>query len=138
MEIIDDGHIYDMWQLGSDDPQRITFIKRSGGAIQYEEQWPGVQVQEVLRVLIDRTEYLNEIIPCNESKDALWHLRMALFMYEVRAHRRKNESLNRQKPEHDDSVRPKPWNDDPFEDTPFNEQDIELRPIGDDGHIVLD
>jgi hypothetical protein len=138
MKIVDDGHVYDLWQLGSDDPQRLTFIKRSGGAIQYEEEWAGVQTQEVIRALIDRSEYLNSIIPCVETDDAIWHLRMALFMYEARAHRRKIEALNRKQPEHDDSVSPKAWREQPFSDVPFNEHEIELRPIGEDGHIILD
>lgn len=137
MIVIDPGHIYDMWQLGSDDLQRIQFIKRSGGAVKYEEEFPGVQVQEVIRVLIDRSQYLNDIIPCNETQDAIWHLRMALFNYEVRAYRRKQEGLNREKPEHDDSVHGRSWRRDPFGDTPFNEEEIELIPIGVDGHIVI-
>lgn len=135
MQVIDPGHIYDMWQLGADEPQRITFIKRSGGAIKYEEEWPGVQVQEVLRVLIDRSKYLNEIINCTETQDAIWHMQMALFAYEARAYRRKMESVNRESPEHDDTARARPWRHYDFEDVPFNEQDIDLRPIGADGHI---
>jgi hypothetical protein len=137
MKVIDPGHIYDMWQLGSEDYQRLTFIKRSGGAIQYSKEWPGVQVQEVLRVLIDRSEYLDGIIPCVETEDAIWHLQMALFCFEARAYRRKVEGLNRQQPEHDDSVRPKPWREEPLSDIPFNEIKIEKIPIGADGHIVL-
>ena len=67
--------------------------------------------QEVLRALIDRTEYLDNVIHCTETQDAIWHLRMALFCYEARAYRRKQEGKNRQKPEHDDTMRPKPWNE---------------------------
>ena len=63
MNVVDPGHVYDQWQLGSDEHQRITFVKRSGGAIQYDDEHPGVQVQEVLRVLIDRSKYLDDIIP---------------------------------------------------------------------------
>lgn len=137
MKVIDPGHVYDMWQLGSDEEQRLTFIKRSGGAIQYPKEWPGVQVQEVLRVLIDRSQYLDDIIPCVETEDAIWHLQMALFSFEARAYRRKIEGLNRQQPEHDDSVRPKSWRKEPLSDVPFNEIEIEKRPIGVDGHIVL-
>lgn len=137
MRIVDPGHVYDMWQLGSRCMQRICFIKRSGGAVRYAKEWAGVQVQEVLRVLIDRCEYLNGIIWCTETQDAIYHLRMALFAFEARAYRRKQEGLNRQQPEHDDSARAKPWRDNPYEDVPFNEYEIELRPIGADGHIVL-
>lgn len=137
MEIIDPGHIYDLRQLGSNDTQRLTFVKRSGGAVKYEKEWAGVQTQEVLRALIDRTKYLNEVLPCVESQDAIQYLRMALFMYEVRAWRRKQEEINRKNPPHDDSVRPKPWNQTPFDDVPFDEFEIELRPVGEDGHIIV-
>lgn len=137
MEVIDNGHVYDLWQLGTDDPQRLTFIKRSGGAVQYDKEWPGLQVQEVLRALIHRSLYLNDIINCVETMDAVHHMRMALFMYEARAYRRKQEGLNREKPEHDDTERPRPWRDTPYADVPFTEFEIEQRPIGPDGHILV-
>jgi hypothetical protein len=137
MKTIVPGHVYDLWQLGSTSPQRLTFICRSGGAITYDKEWPGVQTQEVLRALIDRTQYLDDVLPCLESEDVLWHLRMALFLYEARAWRRKQEEVNRKQPQHDDSARVKLWHEKPFVDVPFNEQDIELRPIDKDGHIIV-
>lgn len=136
-DIVVPGHIYDCRQLGTDQLQRMTFIRRSGGAIQYPSEWAGLQVQEVLRVLIDRSVYLNEIIPCAETENSIYHLRMALFEYEARAYRRKVEGKNRKQPEHDDGARPRPWRDDPYDDVPFNEFEIEKRPIGPDGHILL-
>lgn len=136
MKIIDPGHIYELQQLGGG-TQKLTFVKRSGGTISYDQEWVGVQVQEVLRALIDRTKYLNDVLPCVETQDALHNLRMALFEFEARAWRRKQEKVNRKKPAHDDSVRPKSWHESPFDDVPFNEHEIELRPVGDDGHIIL-
>lgn len=137
MRIVDPGHIYDLWQLGNSNLQRLVFVKRSGGAITHPNQHPGLQTQEVLRALIDRTKYLNSILPCAETEDAIWHLRMALFMYEVRAYRRKQEKVNTKQPAHDDTQRPRGWREKPFADIPFNEHDIELRPIGEDGHILI-
>jgi hypothetical protein len=136
MEVVDKGHVYDLNQLGGG-TQRLTFIKRSGGAVHYETEWAGLQTQEVLRVLIDRTKYLNQILPCVETEDAIHYLRMALFMYEVRAWRRKQEKVNRKEGEHDDSLHPKNWREVPFSDVPFDEHEIELRPTGEDGHILL-
>jgi hypothetical protein len=138
MEIIDPGHVYDLWQLGSDEPQRRSYVKRSGGAVQYPEEWPGIQCQESFRADIDRCKYLNSIIPCTETEDAIYHLRMALFMFEARAYRRKVEHLNRKQPQHDDGERPRPHRTLIFEDVPFTEFEIELRPIGPDGHIIID
>lgn len=136
MRVIDPGHIYELSQLGTAEPFTLKFVKRSGGAIRYEEEWPGLQVQEVLRALIDRSIYLDNVIPCTETQDAIYHLRMALFMYEVRAWRRKQEGKNRKQPAHDDTARPREWREFPFEDVPFTEHQIELRPIGADGHII--
>ncbi len=138
MKIIVPGHVYDLFQLGSRFLQRLTFVRRSGGAVVYDTEWPGVQTQEVLRALIDRTKYLDQVLPCLESKDVLWHLRMALFLYEARAWRRKQEQVNRKDPVHDDTARGRMWRETPYDDVPFNEQDIELRPIGEDGHIVVE
>jgi hypothetical protein len=110
LEVIDPGHVYNLRQLGTDEKVELRF-KRSGGAIKYDEEWPGLQVQEVLRALIDRTQYLYDVLPCNESSDALWHLRMALWAYEARAHRRKMEEVNREQPAHDDTERTRLWRD---------------------------
>lgn len=124
MKEVDRGHVYDLFQLGSDEPQRLTFIKRSGGAIQYTEEWAGVQSQEVIRALIARTKYLNSIIPCGETERAIEHLRKALWEYEARAYRRKRQELNRERPEHDEEAT-----------FPYGPEDIERWPIGADGHI---
>lgn len=135
MKVIDPGHIYELDQLGDNNKQKLVFIKRSGGAIQYEKEWPGLQTQEVLRALIDRTKYLDCVLSCKETKEALKHLRMAVFWYEARAFRRKKSKTNRTTEDHDDTstipcVVTYP------EDIPFTEQDIELKETGADGHIV--
>ena len=40
MKVLDDGHIYSLKQLGTDEEVEIKFVKRSGGAIQYDEECP--------------------------------------------------------------------------------------------------
>ena len=137
MRVIDDGHSYELEQLGTDDKFLLKFVKRSGGAIQYDEEWAGLQTQEVIRALIHRTTYLDSIIECAESKDSIYHLRMALFLYEARAYRRKMEGSNRKEPKHDDITKHKSWLENPYADVPFNEYQIEDYPIGEDGHIIL-
>jgi len=134
MKIIDPGHIYEFEQLGGG-TQTVTFVKRSGGAIQYEKEWAGLQTQEVLRALIDRTKYLYKVLPCAETEEALYHLRLSLYWYEVRALRRKRNKVNRTTENHDDSDIPKVRGEFP-KDIPFGIEDIELRPIGEDGHII--
>lgn len=136
MRTLDPGHIYELDHLGDDGFQTLTFIKRSGGAIQYGDEWPGLQTQEVLRALIDRTKYLYDVLPCKETEDAIWHLRMALFDYELRAWQRKMEGVNRKVPRHDDDYRVRLWRDELVEGVPFSEHCIELLATGRDGHVL--
>lgn len=148
MEIIDDGHIYQLDNVGTDTgTQIIKFRKRSGGAIQYHEEWDGLSTQEVLRSIIKRTIYLNNIIECMESDTSIWHLRMALWEYEARAWRRKIDKVNRKEGFHDTLSRNKPWRNLIADDVPFGIESeliidgnrksyyIEDMPIGEDGHI---
>jgi hypothetical protein len=137
MKVIDKGHVYELNELGSDSTQCLKFIKRSGGAVQYQDEYPGLQTQEVLRALIDRTEYLYEVLPCKETTEALVHLRMALYWYEARAQRRKKEKVNKTAISHDDN------NTSQYipvyaPGISFTEKDIEKFPIDTDGHIVTD
>ncbi len=136
MKIINPGHIYELRQLGDDKTQVIKFVKRSSRAVQHPEEWPGLQTQEVLRALIDRTIFLDNILPCKETEEALKCLRFALYFYEVRAYRRKKSKTNKTEIKHDDSETPT-FNFQYPKDIPFTEADIEMRPIGEDGHIIL-
>jgi len=136
LKIIETGHVYDLKNLESPGFQRLTFIKRSGGAIQYADEHPGTNTQEVLRALIERTEYLNSVIPCAETQDAVYFLRMALYSYEVRAWRRKQEKLNKKAPQHNDAATMSAHRDD-FKDIPFSWHNIEELPVGEDGHVIV-
>jgi hypothetical protein len=136
VKTIDRGHHYRLRQLGGGE-QDLIFVKRSGGAVRYRSDHAGVQTQEVLRALIDRCGYLDSILPCAETKSAAWHLRMALFEFEARAHRRKAEKKNRRRGAHRDDARPRPWRPRIYDDVPFDEHLIERRRTGPDGHIVI-
>jgi hypothetical protein len=135
MKVIDPGHVYECNQLGGG-TQTITFIKRSSGAVTYEQEWAGLQTQEVLRALIDRTKFLNEILPCSETIEALYHLRMSLYWYEVRAYRRKSDKVNRTEFKHKDTPCEYLRGEYP-DDIPFTEVDIENREVSGDGHIII-
>ncbi len=89
MRTIDPGHEYllDGVGLGCGE-QRVTFVKNEG------DKYPGnighhggVLTQELLRVCIDRTKYLNAQGSCMETEMALAAMRQALAWYEVRAAR---------------------------------------------------
>ena len=88
MLILDLGHEYVLEGVGGAPPQRITFVKNEG------DKYPGnigfhggVLTQELLRVCIDRTKYLNNQGSCMETEMALSAMRQALAWYEVRAAR---------------------------------------------------
>ena len=133
IETVDEGHIYEI-HLSGHNPQRVTFVKRSGENIRHKEEWPGVQTQEVMRAVI---HYIKKNYQRSSAPEIANLLRMSLFMYEVRAYRRKQESVNRKAPAHDDTARPKDWHLYPFPDVPFNSDKIEMRAIGPDGHIIV-
>lgn len=133
-EIPDAGHKYHL-PCFDGSTQTLTFIKRGGGAITYKEEWPGVQTQEVQRMLIHFFDSNHD--GSTRVQESIELLQQSLFAYEARAHRRKMESVNRKAPVHDDSARPRAWRDQPFDDVPFSWENIKGYPVGDDGHIIV-
>lgn len=97
MKVIEPGHVYEVHNV--DDPaggvQRITFVRRRGddGRLLEKGRHPGILAQELLRVLIDRTLYLNAEAPCIEDLEAIEQLREILRGFEARAARRTIEKL---------------------------------------------
>jgi hypothetical protein len=127
------GHIYSIYGPPKAKDRQLVFIRRSGGAVTYESEWPGLQSQEVIRMLIGRMRHIGRYLGRHSVKMIVWTLRMSLSSYELRAERRKNERVNRQSDNHDDCVRYKPWRHDYFLSST-----IENMKIGDDGHIITD
>ena len=134
MIVLDEGHIYELSQLNTSEKFKLIFVKRSSKTVHHKKEWGGLQTQEVLRALIDRTKFLNSLIPCVETRDAIYHLRQALFLYEVRAHMRKIQDKNRMG-EHDDSTSPRRHRNPEFP-VWFKSTCIENYPIGEDGHVI--
>ncbi len=130
VQVLNQGHHYKI--VAGNIPQHFVFLRRSGGVIVYMRKWPGILTQELFRAMIDHLEYVQP----DEFHQSIQHLRMAFFMYELRAWRRKQEGVNRLHPAHDDSQHPRVWRAEPFE-APFNEFHIEKRQIGPDGHIIV-
>lgn len=89
MKIVDPGHEYILEGIGGAEPQTVIFVKNRG------EKYPGnvgdphggTLSQELIRVLIDRTAYLNAQGSCAETEYALAALRQALAWFEFRAAR---------------------------------------------------
>ena len=105
MKVLDPGHGYEMDEL--DHPkmirlcQRIWFVKRDSSSNPGKKYpgnvgtHPGVNVQEVLRVLIDRMRYLNNQIPCSENDAIIPYLQECILLLEQRAARVHGRTLQR-------------------------------------------
>jgi hypothetical protein len=90
MKVIDPGHTYRVENTDGSGTQVIQFVLRRGydGELLPEDQRKeGIQSQELLRVLIDRTIYLHTENPWSENVKVVQHLRDALRLYEARAAR---------------------------------------------------
>lgn len=97
MKIIEPGHIYEVENVDGTGTQRIQFVKRRGSDAELlpnDQRVEGIQSQELLRVLIDRTFYLHREQPWRENVQIIHHLRDALRLYESRAARRSIEKLS--------------------------------------------
>lgn len=87
MRIVDPGHVYVLDSLDGDFQQFVRFVKRFRGDFNHS----GTVNQELLRVLIDRVQFLDAEKPWPLNEQILYHLRMALVLHEARAIIRKTE-----------------------------------------------
>lgn len=86
MQILDEGHQYGLDVYDGVGQQTLTFMKREGPGYPFNVgHYPGTNCQEVLRALINRVEYLNSQIPCQDNQRILMHLRHAFLEFERRA-----------------------------------------------------
>ena len=91
MRIIDPGHQYELTSFDGGEPQKLTFVKRNDPPEKYpgnENAYPGTQTQEVLRALIQRSLYVNNQEPCEETQNVIVRLRRCLYDLEKRHARR--------------------------------------------------
>lgn len=82
------GHVY---RFPSDPKQRVTFVRDE--LFGQPGSHPGIRCQDLIRVLIDRVNFLNEQDPSHENIEILRSLRHALTCFETRALRRKLEKV---------------------------------------------
>lgn len=97
MRIIEPGHVYEVENVDGDGTQVITFVRRrgdDGDLLPAYQRHEGILTQELLRVAIDRTLYLNAENPCREDVEIVDRLRDVLRAYEARAARRSLEKLS--------------------------------------------
>lgn len=100
MKVLDPGHYYELDHLDGDDHEYLVFVKREGekfpGNVGHYE---GTNIQEVLRVLIDRVEYLDKQKPNTHNSFILYDLREALWMLERRAAMQHDRSFDIKMPD---------------------------------------
>jgi hypothetical protein len=97
VKVIDPGHRYELGTLdGSGLPYPLQFVKRVGDKYpgNLPPAYPGTTMQEVLRALIERAQYVNRQIPCAETDAAIQLLGSALLLFEIRAKRVKGRTLD--------------------------------------------
>lgn len=86
MRVLDPGHDYEVPNYDGEGNQRITFMKREGTNYPFNVgHYKGTNLQEVIRVLIDRVKYLDTQIDCIENKRLIFNLRKSILDLEVRA-----------------------------------------------------
>ncbi len=90
METIDPGHQYLLTYF--DGPPEVqggvlTFVKRNDPPDKYPGNttaYPGTQIQEVLRALVSRVQYVNNQVPCEQTSKVEDYLLRSIWLLEER------------------------------------------------------
>lgn len=96
MRVIDPGHKYEVHVLDNKLPDwqwmHLTFVKRLGDKYPGNRQpaYPGTNIQDVCRVLIDRLKYLHNQEPHWINPACIVALRVVMNLLEYRAAKRHN------------------------------------------------
>jgi len=88
MKVLDPGHRYEVTTYDGDHTpnQIITFMKRVGPNYPFNtSEYPGTNCQEIIRVLINRVEYLNKQKPHDNNRKVILFLEQSLWLFEDRA-----------------------------------------------------
>lgn len=90
MKVLTKGHKYELSNFESLAGQVLQFIEKepsSNGDLKTIND--GTTNEEVLKMLIDRIQYLQQIVPCRENAIAITNLEQALMWLEKRTSDRK-------------------------------------------------
>lgn len=89
MICLDPGHRYklDVYDGDSEDCSELVFMKRIGDGYPGNtgDAHPGTNLQDVLRVLIDRVKYLDNQIGDTRNQEIIAHLETSIWLLEQRA-----------------------------------------------------
>lgn len=119
MNVTDKGHSYLVENFDGEGTQEIHFLKRVGEGYPFNEPpaHKGTNCQEVIKVLIDRVQYLNKQIACPENELIIRNLKSALWLFEKRAAERHHKD---------------------FPYSIFHPDDLYKFPTNEDGHTQID
>lgn len=84
----DEGHKYELQHYGNEGgTESLTFIKKTPNTATNEllTEYDGTTNEEVLRVLIDRLQYLQTKFPCRENSIVITKLEESLMWLDKRA-----------------------------------------------------
>lgn len=94
MKVLDPGHRYELDVLDGTESVVLQFVKREGpGYPGNVGHYGGTIMQEVLRALVDRSQYVNQQVPCPETEAAIGLLKTAIVLFEIRAAKRHDRDL---------------------------------------------
>jgi hypothetical protein len=86
MVVVDPGHEYLLTSLDGDQENRLVFVKREGiGYPGNVGHHPGTTMQEVLRALVERANYVNNQIRHEDTTTATELMMLAVYYLEKRA-----------------------------------------------------
>jgi len=87
MKVLDPGHLYELQVLdGGDLTVQLRFVKREGAKFPGNVgHYPGTNMQEVLRALINRLAYLDNQQPDPRNTAIISKLADSIFLLEQRA-----------------------------------------------------
>lgn len=87
MDVLDPGHDYLLSSFDGGEPVRLTFVKRNDPPEKYpgnDNAYPGTQIQEVAKALIERVQYVDNQIPHVVNKSTIHLLREIITLLEHR------------------------------------------------------
>lgn len=91
MRVLEPGHVYELHNVDGKGLQVIHFVRRRDDEallLPEDQRHEGVLFQEVVRMLVDRINYLNAEGPCAENVEIMESLRRIIQLGEIRAARR--------------------------------------------------
>lgn len=91
MKVFVPGHLYELDSFDGGAPQQLQFIHKEPSASipnTLYTVYDGTTNEEVMRMLIDRLNFLNNKFPCRENSLAITSLQVALFWLEERTKNR--------------------------------------------------